>query len=65
MKDVSNSRKTDIVISGYVALAVATEGRTVSKEIDTGYGPERQANMLAFAVSALTLAKDVIANKNM
>jgi hypothetical protein len=45
---------------GYVALAVAGDNGTASKDLDTGCGKDRQANMLAFAVQALTLAKAFI-----
>ena len=46
--------------SGYVALAVASEKGTRSTELDTGLGGDRSANMVAFAVEALKLVKDVI-----
>lgn len=46
--------------SGYVALAVATESGTYKRELSTGLGGDRQANMVAFAVEALTLLRDVI-----
>jgi hypothetical protein len=45
---------------GYVALAVATERGTFSKELSTGLGGDREGNMIAFAVEALTLLRDVI-----
>ncbi|RQM05878.1 hypothetical protein DH86_00002195 [Scytalidium sp. 3C] len=45
---------------GYVALAVATESGTYKRELSTGLGGDRQANMVAFAVEALTLLRDVI-----
>ena len=45
---------------GYVALAVAGERGTVSKDLDTGCGQDREANMLAFAVQALKLVKEYI-----
>lgn len=46
--------------SGYVALAVAGDKGTASKDLDTGCGTDRQANMVAFAVEALKLVKDYI-----
>jgi len=45
---------------GYVALAVSTERGTYKREVETGYGKDRQANMIAFAVEALTLLRDVL-----
>ena len=47
-------------ISGYVALAVASEGGTFTKEIDTKLGGERERNMVAFAQEALQLMKEVL-----
>lgn len=45
---------------GYVALAVSREGGgTVTREVQTG-GKEREGNMVAFAVEALVLVRDVI-----
>lgn len=61
-----NANCTDITdtSSGYVALAVAHDGgQTTSTELDTGYGTDRQSNMLAFAVHALKLVKDVASNR--
>jgi len=46
--------------SGYVALAVATEKGTYTRELSTGLGTDREANMIQFAVEALNLLKDVI-----
>jgi hypothetical protein len=46
--------------SGYVALAVATESRTYKRELNTELGPDREANMIAFAVESLKLLRDVI-----
>ena len=46
-----------------MAFAVATETRTETKEVDTGYGPDRQANMVAFAVHALKLVKETISGQ--
>ncbi|MCJ1259387.1 hypothetical protein MMC24_007224 [Lignoscripta atroalba] len=45
---------------GYVALAVATASGTVTREVETGLGGKREENMVAFAVEALTLLRDVI-----
>jgi len=45
---------------GYVALAVATANGTYKKELSTGLGGDREGNMIAFAVEALTLLRDVI-----
>ncbi|KAJ9659013.1 hypothetical protein H2201_007535 [Coniosporium apollinis] len=45
---------------GYVALAVSSEGGTVTREVETGLGGDREANMVRFAVEALTLVRDVI-----
>jgi len=45
---------------GYVALAVSTERGTFKRELDTGCGRDRQANMIAFAVEALKLLRDVL-----
>ncbi|KAF1983562.1 putative competence/damage-inducible CinA family protein [Aulographum hederae CBS 113979] len=46
---------------GYVALACATkEGKTYTREVETGLGPDREANMVRFSVEALTLVRDVI-----
>jgi nicotinamide mononucleotide (NMN) deamidase PncC len=44
---------------GYVALAVAREEGTVTREVETG-SSEREANMVAFAVEGLKLVRDVI-----
>ncbi|KAL9133815.1 MAG: hypothetical protein Q9175_005005 [Cornicularia normoerica] len=45
---------------GYVALAVATEKDTSTKEAETGLGGDREGNMVAFAVEGLKLLRDVI-----
>jgi len=45
---------------GYVALAVSTANGTYKRELDTGFGKDRQKNMVGFAVEALTLLKDVL-----
>jgi len=47
---------------GYVALAVATEQGTYTKELSTGLA-DREKNMVAFTVEALTFLKDVINGK--
>ena len=45
---------------GYVALAVSSEKGTFTREVETGLGKDRVANMTQFAVEALTLLRDVI-----
>jgi hypothetical protein len=50
---------TDRCSSGYVALAVATENGTFTREID-GLGADREKNMITFAAEALKLVRDVI-----
>jgi len=45
---------------GYVALAVATEKQTYTKELSTGLGGDREANMIAFAVESLVLLREVL-----
>ncbi|KAH7119026.1 competence/damage-inducible protein-like protein cinA [Dendryphion nanum] len=46
---------------GYVALAVAVEGKeTVKSEVDTGLGGDREGNMVRFAVEGLKLVRDTI-----
>ena len=49
-----------VLCRGYVALAVATEKETYTKEMETGLGGDREGNMVAFAVESLKLLKDVI-----
>ncbi|KAF7368846.1 Cytochrome P450 monooxygenase-like protein [Mycena venus] len=44
---------------GYVALAVAGEGGTVTREVETGKA-EREGNMVAFAIAVLELIRDVL-----
>jgi nicotinamide mononucleotide (NMN) deamidase PncC len=44
---------------GYVALAVAGDGETKTREVETG-SSDRAANMQRFAVEALKLVRDVI-----
>ena len=44
---------------GYVALAVATDKGTFTREIETG-SKDREENMVAFSVEALKLLRDVI-----
>lgn len=48
--------------SGYVALAAVGENETLAKELNTGLGGERAANMVAFAVEALKLVEELISN---
>jgi hypothetical protein len=45
---------------GYVALAVATDRGTFTRELSTGLGGDREKNMVAFAVEALKLLRDVV-----
>ncbi|KAL3423506.1 hypothetical protein PVAG01_05253 [Phlyctema vagabunda] len=46
---------------GYVALAIATDkGEVFTKELDTGLGTDREANMVAFAHEGLLFLKEVI-----
>ena len=45
---------------GYVALAVAAEKGTFTREVETGLGGDREGNMVRFAVEALKLVKDAI-----
>ncbi|KAL2005317.1 hypothetical protein VTN00DRAFT_2528 [Thermoascus crustaceus] len=45
---------------GYVALAVSSPQGTFTREVDTGIGPDREQNMVAFADEALKLVRDVI-----
>lgn len=45
---------------GYVALAVSSTKGTYKRELDTGFGKDRQKNMVGFAVEALTLLRDVL-----
>ena len=55
--------KTNQVKRGYVALAIATENETYTKEVETGLGGDREKNMIAFSVEALTALKEVIKGK--
>ena len=48
------------VCRGYVALAVATEKGTFTKEVETGLGGDREGNMIAFALEGLKLLGEVI-----
>jgi hypothetical protein len=50
----------DTTFRGYVALAVTSEKGNSSKDVDTGLGNDRQANMVQFATEALLLTKSVI-----
>jgi len=45
---------------GYVALAVDSDKGTFVRELSTGLGEDRVANMVQFAVEALTLLRDVM-----
>lgn len=46
---------------GYVALAVSLEGgKTVTREVETGLGGDREGNMVRFAVEGLRLVRDVV-----
>ncbi|KAI1378025.1 competence/damage-inducible protein-like protein cinA [Hypoxylon crocopeplum] len=45
---------------GFVCLAVATGKGSTTRELDTGLGGDRQGNMVAFAIAALELVRDVI-----
>ncbi|PQE30003.1 competence damage-inducible protein [Rutstroemia sp. NJR-2017a WRK4] len=45
---------------GYVVLAVATEKGCYTKEVETGLGGDREANMVAFAVEALGFLREVV-----
>lgn len=46
--------------SGYIALAVVSEKGTLSRDLNTGLGGDRTANMVAFAVAALKLVEEFI-----
>jgi PncC family amidohydrolase len=48
---------------GYVALAVDGPKGTFVKDLDTGLGPDRTANMIQFAVEALTFLKAVLTDE--
>lgn len=50
----------ETLTSGYVALAIASEGGTVSRELDTGLGGDRTGNMVQFAWEALALVKEEV-----
>lgn len=43
-----------------MALAVATEQGTYTREVETGLGGDREKNMVAFAAEALKLLRDVL-----
>lgn len=45
---------------GYVALAVASDKGVETRELNTGLVGDRTANMIRFAVEALTLLKETI-----
>ena len=48
------------MLSGYVALAVATRNGSFTREVETGLGEDREANMVAFASEALKMLKEVV-----
>ena len=48
---------------GYVALAVDCDRGAFTREIKTGLGEDRVANMVQFAVEGLTLLRDVISGE--
>lgn len=48
---------------GYVALAVDCERGTFTREVKTGLGEDRVANMVQFAAEGLTLLRDVISGE--
>jgi len=56
----TGSGKTKNRQPGYVAVAVSTASGTYSRDLDTGVGTDREKNMIAFAVEALKLVKEVI-----
>lgn len=43
-----------------MALAVSSAKGAYKRELDTGFGKDRQKNMVGFAVEALTLLRDVL-----
>lgn len=48
---------------GYVALAVDCDQGTFVRELNTGLGNDRVANMQRFAVEALKLLRDVMTDQ--
>jgi len=52
--------KTENRQPGYVALAIATPQGTHQKDLNTGLGGDREANMVQFAVEALLFLRDVM-----
>ena len=61
LKHTSSTKHADTgFCRGYVALAVVGDKGALSKDLDTGLGTDRQANMVAFAVEALKLVKEYI-----
>jgi len=44
----------------YVALAVDSEKGCFTREVETGLGGDREANMVRFAKEGLVLLRDVI-----
>ncbi|OKL60460.1 hypothetical protein UA08_04421 [Talaromyces atroroseus] len=52
---------TEDLYRGVAFIAVAApDGKTYTREIDTGFGDEREKNMLGFAAEGLKLLRDVI-----
>jgi nicotinamide mononucleotide (NMN) deamidase PncC len=45
---------------GYLALAVSSQKGTVTREVETGLGGDREANMVRFAEEGLKLLRDTI-----
>jgi nicotinamide mononucleotide (NMN) deamidase PncC len=52
-----------VILSGYVALAVSSKAGTVTREVETGMGTDREANMVAFATEALKLLRDCLTGR--
>lgn len=48
---------------GYVALAVSSKQGIVTREVETGLGGDRKANMVKFAEEGLRLVRDVITSQ--
>lgn len=46
-----------------MALAVAAPDGTQTRELNTGLGDNREANMVEFSVAALMLLRDVLKGK--
>lgn len=43
-----------------VFIAVAAPGGSYTREVDTGYGEDREKNMVGFAEEGLKLLRDVL-----